>query len=85
MFRNKIVFLVFLVRMCLMTGSSLRFLKVDILDKNDQRDISSNTFSWKTLTFQNKYPQKFLGSRSKMGVYDKETFSCNGHSVRNIS
>ena len=36
MFCNKIVFLFFLVIMCLMTGSSLKFLKVDILDKNDQ-------------------------------------------------
>ena len=54
---------------------------MDILDTNDQRDISSNTFSWKTMTFQNKYPTECLGSMSKMGVNDKETFSCNGHSV----
>ena len=24
-------------------------------------------------------PQKFLGSMSKMGVYGKETLSCNDH------
>ena len=28
---------------------------------------------------------KFLGSRSKMGVYDKEPLSLNGHSDKNIS
>ena len=67
MFRNKIVFLFSLVIMCLMTGSSLKFLKVDILDKNDQRDISSNTFSWKTMTFQNKYPMEMFRLEEQNG------------------
>ena len=29
--------------------------------------------------------QYFLGSRSKLGLYDKEPLSCSGHSDENIS
>ena len=37
------------------------------------------------MIFKIKYPRKFLGLRSKMGVYDKESLSFNGHSDENIS
>ena len=37
------------------------------------------------MIFKISTPRKFLGSRSKMVVYDKEPLSCNGHSDENIS
>ena len=37
------------------------------------------------MIFKIKYPSEIFGWRSKMGVYDKEPLSCNGHSNKNIS
>ena len=50
-----------------------------------QGDVSSNILSWKKYSSKSSTPGKFLGLRSKMGVYERESLSCNGHSDQNIS
>ena len=37
------------------------------------------------MTFQNVYPAENSRLDEKMGVYDKEIWSCNGHSVKGMS
>ena len=60
-------------------------LKGTHLIRNKQWDDKSFILSWNKWSLKSSTPRKFLGSRSKMGVYDKEPLSCNGHSDKYIS
>ena len=52
---------------------------------SQQQDVKFNSLSQNKWSSKSSTPQKLLGLRSKMGVYDKEPLSLNVHSDKNIS
>ena len=65
-------------------GRSQNYIPPTSSRDNKQLDVLSNILSTNKLSSKSSTPRNFLGSRSKMGVYDKEPLSCPGHSDKNI-